>query len=479
MSRLLGIFGIGTTVIVLAQIAVQTTPEQPLVILAGLLGAFAILRYPFAGLFLSIMLVQLSALVDRFAGNEWALEGLVLLTFAGTILQIHTIPGKLQPLFRSKVFQMGALFLFVAGISALFADYPEEAAPSLFMLTSLLALMCLILIHARTPELARYLLLAVIISTFISASFAVIGHIFGHVPFGLDTSGVRGQSGTSTAGTTTSSIMMLIGTASAAMLALLSPKWRLFFSISAVTGCSGIIFTFSRTASALVAFACGWLAIKFRKARHFPAVLIIGVMLGISMLPMVPDRLWDRFASIGNPGTDWTLGRRLGYHMIGVELLMDNPLLGVGPGNFNPHYKEFEFRWVEGRALMTRALHNMYLSVATETGLLGLAFFLFMIVAALAGLNHARKHAPDPELRQLAEAIQLGYVLWLIAAITQPASTNKYTWILTGLAGAVALIAHQCADPRVQATASSGTGAENTLDNTGKTPDLRKNLGYL
>ena len=459
IPSLFGPLGIGIIVLVLALLSIVIEPVQLLIILVGLLGTIVVLKYPFSGLFLLVFLVQLSAIVERFVPSGLAMEGLVVLMIAGVIVNSPGLPRKIRWGGSSAAFRMACLFVTTAGVSAMFADYPSYAISGLVQLISVLVVFFLVLVMVQTPQRVKALLIAIMLSTFISAGIANIGHLTGYLPLGLETVSVSShQAGASNISPTTSGNMMLVGTVIAALLALRSPKWRLFYALVAVTGVSGIIFTFTRSASILLALGCGWIAIKFRKARHFPAVLILATLLSISMLPLFPQHLWDRFESIGDPGADWTLGRRLGYHMVGLDLLAQNPLLGVGPDNFGQHYIDYDYRWVEGRQLESRALHNMYLSVAAETGLLGFSFFSAMIVISLVGLNRTRKRSHDPELRMLAEAVQFGYVLFLIAAVSLPAVTNKYTWILISLSAAVSLIAQQPAKQHTSYPVKSEVG---------------------
>jgi O-antigen ligase len=452
----LGVLGVGMVVLALALLSIAIEPMQLLVMLFGLLATIVVLKYPFSGLFLLVLLVQLSAIVERFAPSGLAMEGLVVLTIAGVVINLPGLPRKIRWGESSVAFRMACLFIITAGVSALFSDYPSNAIR------------------------VKALLFAIMLSTFISTGIANIGHLTGYIPLGLDTVSVSSQqAGASNISSTTSANMMLVGTVVAMLFALRSVKWRLFYVLVAVTGVSGIIFTFTRSALMLLVLGCGWMAIIFRKARHFPAVMILVTLLGISMLPLIPQHLWDRFESIGDPSADWTLGRRLGYHKVGFDLVAKNPLLGVGPGNFGKHYVDYDYRWIDGRQLESRALHNMYLSVAAETGLPGFVFFSAMIVIALVGLNKARKSARDPELRMLAEATQIGYVLFLIAAGALPAATNKYTWILTSLAVAVSLIAQQSEKQHVSCPVTSKVDPEDASYEPGQPRYLGKHLGDL
>lgn len=438
LLTIINVCSVGLFVLLLAVVLVETEPMYFLVVLASLLVTAAIVKQPFIGLFLSVFFVQLSAIVDHFDPTGFALEALVALTIASVIFNMSK---EIYHVFSSIVFRMACLFVLTATISCLFAEYPESAKFGIVQVVSLLVLFILILIIVRTPLQVKGLLVAIMMSTFISAGFANIGYVTGDLLFGIVNISESGsQAGAANISPTTSANLMLVGTAMSALLAFRLPKWRLLLSVIAITGIAGIIFTFARSATALIALGCVWLAIKFRKERHFPAVLMLSVLMGISIIPFIPDRLWDGFSSIGEAGEDWTLGRRVGYHVVGFDLMVQNPVFGVGVNNFREHYLDDDYRFVYGRQYEARALHNMYLSVAAETGLIGFSFFSVMILLSVVGLYQVRKKTHDPEMRVLAEAIQFGYVLYLIAAGSLPLMTNKYTWILTALAASVIMI---------------------------------------
>jgi O-antigen ligase len=137
----------------------------------------------------------------------------------------------------------------------------------------------------------------------------------------------------------------------------------------------------------------------------------------------------------------------LGYHLIGVDLLRQHPLVGVGPDNYQEHYLDYKYRAMPGRRLEARAMHNMYLSVAVETGLLGFVCFAGILLVALRGLARARARAPDPESRWMAEAVQFAFAVFLVACVFGAAETSKYLWILSGLAMAVAQLALPPVEP--------------------------------
>src|SRR5207253_4275879 len=74
-------------------------------------------------------------------------------------------------------------------------------------------------------------------------------------------------------------------------------------------------------------------------------------------------------------------------HVTGVQTCaLPISLFGVGPGNFGAYAAE-EFRWGEGSGfyadpahLYGRVLHNIYVQVLAEQGIIGVVIFLFILI---------------------------------------------------------------------------------------------------
>jgi O-antigen ligase len=118
-------------------------------------------------------------------------------------------------------------------------------------------------------------------------------------------------------------------------------------------------------------------------------------------------------------------------------------VFGVGPDNFKEHYQDFKYRYMPGRALEPRALHNMYLSVPVEAGLLGFACFGALLFVAMRDLGRARIRAPDPEARALAEALHFAFGVYLMICVFGSSESSKYLWIFAGLSVALAEVAQR------------------------------------
>ena len=83
-----------------------------------------------------------------------------------------------------------------------------------------------------------------------------------------------------------------------------------------------------------------------------------------------------------------------------------------------------------GRTPVMRELHNTYLDVAVELGLIGLALFIATVGAALA---EARKASAGPE-QAAALALTLALLGLLVASFFMPNKDMRYLWLLLGLA---------------------------------------------
>jgi O-antigen ligase len=161
-----------------------------------------------------------------------------------------------------------------------------------------------------------------------------------------------------------------------------------------------VVFTKSRGGAIGLAVMLVSLVLLGHKVRRgFGIMAVIAVVVAV---PFMPQSFWNRIASIADEQVDKrdftgsTEARRI---LIGegIDAFAEHPLTGVGAGqfkNYNP--PERRERW--------RETHNVLIQVASETGLLGLLVFSFLIVraglaAAITRRMLARKSRGDDPLR--------------------------------------------------------------------------------
>jgi len=442
-------------------LAAASMSVDALTIIAGILGLMGvgvILARPFVGLLLFVFLIQLGGLVTTIAGSagDYMLEGLVAVTFLATMLQAPMRPRSLRWGSNPLALRVALLFLLAGVISGLFAFDRNDAMLDLFSVASLIGIAFLFVVLVTTREQVMAILLALFASTALSAGLAALQY-FGLADFmGASNPGGRSVGAGGEMSVTTVGNYFLVATLASALLAARLPQWRRLFAVVFAIGAMGIVFTMARSALLLLVAGLLWFAFKIRNARYLPAVVLLAGLAAVAVVPILPDKVTDRFSELGDPSADWTLGRRLGYHIVGLELVAEHPVLGVGPGNFGEYYASFQFRFVEGRRMAERALHNTYLGVAAEYGLLGLGLLVAMILLVLRGLQHASKLSRDPELAHMAEALHFGFVVFLIGMAQLPGLHYKMFWVLIGLGMALAAIAEREAATSPATRATSG-----------------------
>jgi len=126
-------------------------------------------------------------------------------------------------------------------------------------------------------------------------------------------------------------------------------------------------------------------------------------------------------------------------------VFLDHPVIGVGPGMFPLYYQDYA-ELIGLRILnQDRQAHDLYVSIAAETGLLGLTCFLVIVYLTLRNLARIRKRwmLKEPELANMATAYMLAIVTYLTTGIFLHFSFIRYFWLIMALAGAVMYIAEQ------------------------------------
>lgn len=416
----------------------------------GLAGSCIVIRWPFLGLLLIALITQLDAVANQiFRGlpvsSVKLLTGLTLVGIALTSYK-ESRRERLGP--DDPVLRLALLFLITLLISFLFVEDRALGLWSLRRMASLLLLLYLVLRLANTLERIRAIVYAVILSTMLSAMIVVADWLLGIHLMGTSKAALASQwqgmsrsAGATDLNPTTSAIMLLTGTACALILFLRQPKWRILTGATVAMGSAGIVLSYARSSGLVFGLLLIWLLFKFRNNRRFPAALA-ACLLGVAIaFPLIPGSYWERLGTLTDFRGDLSLRRRVGYNMIGVQILAENPMLGVGPGNYKAHYTDHEYRFMPGRLLVPRQLHNMYLEVATESGLVGFVCFAGMLFLSLRSLGRVRKRGPTKEIRDLGEALHFAYVGLLLASLFMPNEYNKYVWIFTGLGVAIGRMA--------------------------------------
>jgi O-antigen ligase len=156
-----------------------------------------------------------------------------------------------------------------------------------------------------------------------------------------------------------------------------------------------LFFTFSRavTVLGLVILFC-WLALIWYKNREsrkpitFVAILLlaVGILLSVVFLQYILAR-YDVVAL----GKSQAVSLRVFYAQTAWLLIKGSPFLGIGQGNFVWAFSQVAVfdNWIY------QPVHNIYLLIAAETGILGLFAFLWFLFKIMRNIYLARKVFKD------------------------------------------------------------------------------------
>jgi len=141
---------------------------------------------------------------------------------------------------------------------------------------------------------------------------------------------------------------------------------------------------------------------------------LIGFMalFAVTILAQLSPRLHNRMGLVvsefqawqPNQGKDTSTGQRLDFYYNTLQLVQQHPLVGMGTGGFQAAFAQ----QVSGTtALPTHNPHNEYLMITVQTGLVGLAFFLYLFFTLW-------RNAPKldtPFAQDAARGLVLAYVV--------------------------------------------------------------------
>jgi O-antigen ligase len=184
----------------------------------------------------------------------------------------------------------------------------------------------------------------------------------------------------------------------------LRSKFKIFYLVTLIFGLAALYFSFSRSA---------WL------------IGALGLFLTCFLL------FWSRYLSLMILNSEFLIlnslsfVRRAELNWISLQMLRDHPLWGVGLNNFTVRMSEYGR--VSGRTLFLQPVHNIYLLIASETGLFGLFLFLGLLLSAFRLLLKNRNYLLLISLTQIALLGLFDHYFWTIQ------QTSLLFWFVVGL----------------------------------------------
>ncbi len=163
------------------------------------------------------------------------------------------------------------------------------------------------------------------------------------------------------------------------------------FNISAITLFAGLILTGSRGYFLTIPLVIiGVIVAQFHRKKYWKksVIIFLVIILIIFFVISFSSRAKERIGSIFNGGwqKDFSAESRFGFWQIGLWAFEENPVFGIGPGqlatreNFIDKLARSGLK-IDAKSGEIKHLHNFYLTVLAETGIIGLLLFLWIIYA--------------------------------------------------------------------------------------------------
>jgi O-antigen ligase len=197
----------------------------------------------------------------------------------------------------------------------------------------------------------------------------------------------------------------------------------------------GIIASLSRTGMVAMGGAFLLWALRFRRFDVLRYSVPVAIILGLVIAFAAPE--WrERFSTMTTAearAEDGSIQNRVIQYRVAALALASNPFVGVGLGGYE--------RWATERRIEhgAPAVHNAYLHVMAELGLLGMVPYLMVLLLTWRDLSRAwlmarRKNARgDPELQRLylyAVFLQIGFFGALLGNFFLDSLRYRESWIL-------------------------------------------------
>lgn len=176
---------------------------------------------------------------------------------------------------------------------------------------------------------------------------------------------------------------------------------KLLLSLALLILIVGIYFSYTRAAQASIIIAIGayWM-VKWKLTKPAVVIGVIGLIVGVGYLikdkkyldyapnfqTTVSHFNYDNLLAATYKLEDISTMERVHRWVAGGRMLADKPILGFGPANFYNTYRDYtlnEFKTYVSNNPEKSGIHNYYLMIAVEQGIIGLIIFLGLLIAAL------------------------------------------------------------------------------------------------
>jgi O-antigen ligase len=397
--------------------------------LLAIAAAVAILLQWRLGALLLVATLPYSATIN-FGPVASGAKALSLLTFVSLVMALLTYQKlfeRFMRLWEQPLVLAVLAFVLWSSFSILWASDKGETLRATLQFLGLWGLMVVIGLLER-----RYLLLAWAGLAFSAALSVPAGYIL-PLPSGSDMA-VSGRFGPGGAGPNSYACIMAI--AFFAVYFGLLRRHRMTAFLLAPVFVYGIFATASRTG--LIALVATPLLALFvprlgtRLGWRIVPMYVLGaaaIAVMVLAIPSVSERALDRYMALSQPQSEDTWSGRWSQWQGALDVTASHPILGVGAGNYAEAtlgQSEKGFKQSLQKGKVAGLAHNIFLSVATQLGLVGLILWLGILFFLF------KTAVPIAQESGLGAGIFLGLIVAMLAGVTLTWESEKMMYVLFG-----------------------------------------------
>lgn len=178
---------------------------------------------------------------------------------------------------------------------------------------------------------------------------------------------------------------------------------------------------------------CAWKFVS--KGRRLWAIIAVVLIFSIGIF-FIPQKIWERLQTITMTELDPSIWSRLDGYIVGAKMMMEHPVVGIGIGRWKQEYWPLAFELPLVRTKTSSVQHNIFIEVGSETGFIGLLFFILLIIRAFRDARETRRIFDGLNEEMLAvfcQALEIGLIGFLISTMFVAAIHVKFFWIILGL----------------------------------------------
>jgi len=408
---------------------------NPILIIVGIPVAIAILLNPFLGLISIITLIP-QALIQAVSGTLFGIFTMATpikligaLSFISVLIK-NTLEKKELHFFKQKQIVWSALFLLWIVVSGLTQPgYSTRENFTVYISCAIFGFLILSLVN----NLQRYriLLWAGIISISVVSIKGILDYIF------FESIAVEAKNNflrvTGESFDPNYFAIMLLPFLGVTFYNIFAERNKLLKTVSLLI-CFlvviALIVTFSR--GGIIGFFVMLLTASYKSKKKIKAIFLLLLTILI-LINVMPAKVWERFEKTkieGESGEEAIAStkRRFLLAKAAWQIFLNNPLIGVGVGNF--YYMSRLYQPIRpGRA------HSTYLEIMAELGLIGIILFFILVFLSLRSLKKIASQ--NTLIGTYAKGLFIGLIGFLVAATFLHAQQEKVFWMIIFLSAAL------------------------------------------